>query len=87
VLAHANGNHARAAALLATVQTRLWQVGGSHAQRDLFEQLLLDALLKSGQWVAAQQMLELRRQWEPENPILESRLADVYGHLGLRGSH
>lgn len=87
VLAHANGNHARATALLATVQTRLWQVGGSHAQRDLFEQLLLDALLKSDQWVAAQQMLEVRRQWEPESPILEAKLADVYAHLGLRSWH
>jgi len=83
VYAHAQGDYDLAVAQLSSVQTRLWQIGGSHAQRDLFEQLLLDALLKSGRWVAAQQMLELRRQWEPDSPILHARLNEVYRQLGL----
>jgi len=35
--------------------------GRSHAQRDLFEQILLDTAVKDGRLTTAQQMLELRR--------------------------
>jgi hypothetical protein len=42
------------------------EIGGSHAQRDLFGQLLLDAHLKLGNWAIAQQMLEMRRTWDPD---------------------
>ena len=44
---------------------RMTEIGGSHAQRDLFEQILLDAAIKSRRTVAAQQMLELRRIADP----------------------
>ena len=71
----------RAARELATVRSTLWRTGGSHAQRDLFEQVLLDARLRSGQWQLARKTLEQRRQWEPDSPILQKRLNEVYRHL------
>lgn len=81
MVAHARGEHDRAAQQLASVRTELWRIGGSHAQRDLFEQVLLDARLRAGEWEAARKTLEHRRQWEPDSPILQQRLQDVYRHL------
>lgn len=82
MVAHARGDHERAARELASVRGQLWRTGGSHAQRDLFEQVLLDARLRAGHWDAARKTLEHRRQWEPDSPILQQRLQDVYRHLG-----
>ena len=83
LIAHARENNDAATEQLASVRSLLSKVGGSHAQRDLFEQLLLDARLRAGQWDAARQTLEQRRQWEPDSPILEHRLQLVYQHLKL----
>ena len=44
---------------------RMAECGGSHAQRDLFEQIHLDALMQSGQASKAQQVLEMRRTFDP----------------------
>jgi hypothetical protein len=62
---------------------RMSEVGGSHAQRDLFEQIFLDATLKSGRLVSAQQLLELRRRSDPHSVPVNLALASVYGRLGL----
>ncbi len=58
-------------------------VGGSHAQRDLFEQIFVDAAMKSGRLVEAQQMLELRRKADPQGVPVNRALASVYAQLGL----
>ncbi len=63
---------------------RMSEVGGSHAQRDLFEQIFLDATLKSGRWIGAQQLLELRRRSDPHGVPVNLALASVYGRLGLK---
>ena len=86
LVAHASGNYDAAITGLASVRSTLWQIGGSHAQRDLFEQILLDARLRAGQWEAARTTLEHRRQWEPDSPILAQRLQYVYQHLALDGN-
>jgi hypothetical protein len=62
---------------------RLAEVGGSHAQRDLFQQILVDAAVKSGRPAAAQQMLELRRAADPDGVPVNEALAAVYASLGL----
>lgn len=81
LLAHARGDYEWASQVLSSVRSQMWRVGGSHAQRDLFEQLLLDARLKSGQWALARKTLEHRRQWEADSPILQARLRHVYRQL------
>lgn len=83
VLAAARGNFPLAVRRLSAVLPTLWQVGGSHAQRDLFDQILLDALLQDGRWVAAQQMLERRRATDPHGVPLHAMLGTVYHWLGL----
>ncbi len=81
--AYAYGDYDRAWHDLSVAVPRMAEAGGSHAQRDLFEQVLLDAALKSGRLVGAQQMLELRRSADPHGVTVNTALATVYGKLGL----
>jgi hypothetical protein len=83
LLAHARGDHAAAWHHLAGSVPRMAEAGGSHAQRDLFEQILLDAAIKSGRAAAAQQVLELRRMTDPDSVAVNTALAAVYLKLGL----
>lgn len=81
VLAHARGNAAEAVRWLSIANPRLSEIGGSHAQRDLFGQLLLDAHLKAGNWQIAAQMLEMRRTWDPDGVPVNRALAEARSHL------
>jgi tetratricopeptide (TPR) repeat protein len=83
LVAHARGDHARAAALLAEAVPRLTRLGGSHAQRDLFALVLIDAQINSGALAAAQQALEMRRLHDPHSVPVNAALARVYDGLGL----
>jgi len=83
LLAHAAGDGAGCVARLGPVLPRLAEIGGSHAQRDLFEQIFNDALMRSGNLVALQQRLELRRAGNPHSVPTRRRLAEIYARLGL----
>ncbi len=84
LLAHARGDYARAVEELRAALPRLTEIGGSHAQRDLFEQIHLDALMRSGQWSAAQQVLQPRLRGQPESVRLRHQARRVYDGLGLQ---
>ncbi|MEQ1768702.1 MAG: tetratricopeptide repeat protein [Devosia sp.] len=81
VYAHATGNCAEAARWLSIANPRLAEIGGSHAQRDLFGQILLDAHLKLGNWAIAGQMLEMRRIWDPDGVVVNRALGEVKANL------
>jgi hypothetical protein len=81
--AYAHGDYSKAWHWLVACVPRMAEAGGSHAQRDLFEQVLLDAAIKSGRITAAQQILELRRGTDPEGVPVNNALAAVYLKLGL----
>ncbi len=83
LLAHAHGDYTEAARQLTSALPRLMAIGGSHAQRDLFEQIRLDAVLRSGDLATAQQLLELRRQTDRDGVPVNRALAKVYASLGL----
>ena len=83
MVAQALGDHDRCVRLLGPALGRMLELGGSHAQRDLFHQLYLDSLIKSGADSAAQQLLEQRRSYEPNGVPLNRALAAVYARLGL----
>ena len=53
-IAHRRGDHREVANALLPARRNLWQMGGSHAQRDLYSQLLVDSLMKLGEhkWLA-----------------------------------
>lgn len=48
LVSHAVGRVEEAADLLEQVLPTLHKIGGSHAQRDLFEQIYLDSLIRAG---------------------------------------
>ena len=81
LLAFDAGDAAEAVGLLAPLRETAHRFGGSHAQRDLFGQILLDAHLKLGNWTIAEQMLEMRRIWDPDGVPLNRDLTLVRSHL------
>ena len=58
VLRHAQGDHAGAVAVMRPALQGMHQLGGSHAQQDVFEQLFLHAAMKAGQAGDARMLLE-----------------------------
>jgi tetratricopeptide (TPR) repeat protein len=83
MVAFARGDFTGSYERLRSALPMLADVGGSHAQRDLFELIALDAAIKSGHWRSAQQQLELRRKLDPDGVPLNQALAQVYRALGL----
>lgn len=83
LLAHAQGRYAEAVDTLGQALPRLLQIGGSHAQRDLFEQIHLDALMRAGHWDAAQQLLQPRCNQQPHSLRLRRLVQRSYSMLGL----
>lgn len=85
IVAHLQGRPEAAVAELVRALPRLAEIGGSHAQRDLFEQIHLAALLAAGRDSAAQQVLELRRGFDPDGVPVNRALARLYARAGLPG--
>lgn len=83
LVAHARGDFASALRGLRAALPRLVEIGGSHAQRDLFDQLILGALIRAGRLSEAQQALELRRGFDPDGVPLNRALAEIYDRLDL----
>ncbi|MGU3317485.1 tetratricopeptide repeat protein [Sphingomonas sp. M6A6_1c] len=83
LVAQARGAYDRAVDRLSAALPRLVRLGGSHAQRDLFDQILLDAQIRSGRLIEAQQTLELRCTHDPDGVALNRLLDDVYRRLDL----
>ena len=83
ILAHAQADWSTAVSQMARALPRMAECGGSHAQRDLFEQIHLDALVRDGRVSSAQQVLEMRRTYDPDGVPLNLLLGDVYAKTGL----
>ncbi|MDM0025807.1 tetratricopeptide repeat protein [Variovorax saccharolyticus] len=86
LLAHARGDFAAAIDGLGQALPQLARIGGSHAQRDLFEQVYLDALVRLGTAASlaeAQGILQQQLNGQPESLRLRRQAAAVYARLGL----
>lgn len=83
IMDYANGRYETAALLLDKAMPRMMEIGGSHAQRDLFAQILLDAHIKAGHVETARDMLESRLKYDPNGVPLNRMLAETYEKLGL----
>lgn len=83
LLAHAQGDWATAVDKLGIALPRLVEIGGSHAQRDLFHQIWLDALQRNGQWAAVQNVLQPMVNGQPESVRLARQVGLVNKQLGL----
>ncbi|MEJ7813488.1 MAG: tetratricopeptide repeat protein, partial [Gemmatimonadaceae bacterium] len=56
--AHRRGVYGEAVDLLLPIRSRVREIGGSHAQRDVFEQMLIDAAWRAGQLATALEELD-----------------------------
>jgi tetratricopeptide (TPR) repeat protein len=83
LLAHATGDWTTAVEALGHALPRLVEIGGSHAQRDLFAQVHLDAMMKSGHWAGAQNLLQPQLRAQPESKRLKRQAQKLYAALGL----
>ncbi len=67
VLAHRRNQWGRVVDVLLPVRRAIRRIGGSHAQRDLFEQMLIEAALKGGRLKLGRALLAERMQQRPRN--------------------
>lgn len=81
--AFAGGDHEGCVRDLSPVLPRMHEIGGSHAQRDLFEQILIASLLRTGRLAQAQRMLALRHALNPKVPMTQRLLARVLAAAGV----
>jgi hypothetical protein len=82
IAAHAQGDWAEAVNGLGAALPHLQAIGGSHAQRDVFEQIHLDALVRAGWNDKALARLRQRDLARPAIPWLKRSLADIHARLG-----
>ncbi len=83
LVAYARADYAQAARRLLSVLPRMAEIGGSHAQRDLFDQLADDALIRVGKLALAQNRLAQRRAANPHSAPTLAKLAGIHRSLGL----
>ena len=83
LLAHATGDWKTAVEALGHALPRMVEIGGSHAQRDLFSQIHLDAMLRSGHASGAQNILQPLVNAQPESKRLQRQARKLYASLGL----
>ncbi len=76
------GNCGSAQSTLLGLRGRVVEIGGSHAQRDVFELLMIEASIKSGDFQTARHMLENRTKTAPDNGLNWKKLAGVLNALG-----
>lgn len=84
MVAHARGDWERAISELRPTLSGLHKIGGSHAQRDLFEQVYLDAWLRAEQNHAALRILEKRVTTRRYIASMQHSLALTHYNRGLR---
>lgn len=77
-----SGQSSRAQKTLIDMRGRIVEIGGSHAQRDVFELLTIEAAIKSGDLKTALHMLENRTKTVPGNGVNWKKMADVLSQMG-----
>ncbi|MFN4089434.1 MAG: tetratricopeptide repeat protein [Alphaproteobacteria bacterium] len=82
VYAYGMGDHAAVVDLLMPVRYRVQRVGGSHAQRDVFQQMLVESALRAGRAPVARALLAERRAAKPFSPAAWKNYARALEQLG-----
>jgi len=82
IAAYGAGDYASAAAKLSSVRYKWSAIGGSHAQRDVFQQILIDATIRSGDTRQAKALLAERTSLRPRSAFDWRRLADAASASG-----
>ena len=82
LLAYAKGDYARTVDCLLPIKDRIVNIGGSHAQRAVFADILIDACLRSGAYDAAIDLLAGKRRFWPDRPLALFDLEKAYKGKG-----
>ena len=82
VLSSRRGDHDGAFRELSAMRAKIWRIGGSHAQRDLFNEMLIDSALRAGKLDEAKSLLNERLERRPCNAWGWRHLGQVLGQLG-----
>ncbi|MBA4181942.1 MAG: tetratricopeptide repeat protein 38 family protein [Anaerolinea sp.] len=77
IAAYGAGDYETAVRLLAPIRDEVIRIGGSHAQRDVFEETLLESYLRAGRFEQAEALLRERLDRRP-NPRDERWLARAH---------
>jgi tetratricopeptide (TPR) repeat protein len=77
------GRFGEAYTKLSPLRYEIVHIGGSHAQRDLFQQVIIDAAARSANSRDALMLLSERTQASPGNALSQVRLADALEECGL----
>jgi len=86
IVAYQAGDYGGAADALAPVADKVWRIGGSNAQRDLFAQLLIHAELKAGRFEVVRERLAARTAARPASAASWRWLAEANDGLGEAAS-
>lgn len=73
------GDYGRAADLLGSVRYGLRRLGGSHAQRDLFAQMHIEATIRAGRTARARALVAERAERRPTSAWTRRRYAALFG--------
>ncbi len=82
ILAYHQGEFGRAADLLLPLRQAFIQIGASHAQRDIFDQYLIEAAIAGGRLTLARALLSERTFAKPNSRGSRLRYAAVLDQLG-----
>jgi tetratricopeptide (TPR) repeat protein len=85
ISAHRHGDHGRCVDLLLSVRPALREIGGSHAQRDVFERTLIEAAVGDERLTLARALLSARVRARPNSGLTWRRYANVLSALGDSG--
>lgn len=77
IIAHRAGEYGKAVELLLPIRYDLFRIGGSHAQRDLFAMVLIDAALKSNRLNVAKMLISERMGRAPTGLWTDAKAADA----------
>lgn len=77
LIAYREGRYGDATDAMIPVRYEIWMMGGSHAQRDLFNLILVDAARKSGNTALTRALLSERRAVMPRDEWTEKAFSDV----------
>jgi len=82
LIAYGKEEYRRTVDCLWPVRDRIVNIGGSHAQREIFADILIDACLRPQAYKEAIELLEAKRQHRPNRPLALAALEKAYKDSG-----
>ena len=82
IAAYFKGNYRRCIERMMPLRLDYARIGASHAQRDIFAQILIDATMKAGELKLARNLLSERLALRPRNSDSWAKFAEVLTGLG-----